>query len=180
MRKLVVIGLLAACVSSACAQPEAPPAATPDSVTPQSPAPTGTTVALPPSPEPVAAEPCPYLDTEFVAEANGQRVPEVEISADEPHPACFFHALDGKVQLTTRVYVGDPAIATALVDQAAPVDTSNPADRPAGWQGGYESTEDGAVYAVAKGGTAVVVHTNQRQSVKARVVAVEVVEQLGL
>jgi UPF0176 protein len=180
MRKLVMIGLLATSVLSACAQPEAPPPATSAASPPQSSASAATTLALPPSPEPAADEPCPYLDTEFVAQANGQRVSNVEVSADEPHPACFFHALNGRIQLATRVYVGDPAVAVGLVDQAAPVDTANPADRPVGWQGGYEATEDGAVYAVAKDGTAVVVSTNQGQSVKARVVAVEVIETLGL
>ncbi|MDQ0378175.1 hypothetical protein FB470_002169 [Amycolatopsis thermophila] len=114
---------------------------------------------------------CPYLDSQFVADANGQRVSKVEISADQPHPACFFYALTGKVQLTVRVYTGDPAVAKALVDQAAPVATSNPATDPPGWQGGYAAKPDGAVYAVARAGTAVIVTTNQQQTVKARTVA---------
>ena len=101
--------------------------------------------------------PCPYLDSNFVAQSNGQHVSKVQTSADKPYPTCFFYAFSGNVQLTVRVYVGEPAVATALVDQVAPVDTSNPAAEPAGWRGGYEAIDSGAVYAVAKQGTAVVV-----------------------
>jgi len=113
---------------------------------------------------------CPYLDNAFVANANGQRVSTVEVSDGDP-PTCFFYALSGKLQLTVRVYTGDPAVATALVDEAAPVNTSNPATDPPGWQGGYAALPDGAVYAVAKDGTAVIVTTDQQQTVKARTVA---------
>lgn len=136
-------------------------------------------VALPPDPEPSSEAPCPYLDTDFVSRANGQRVALVRVSGDEPHPACFFYRPDGDLQLTVRVYVGDAAVATGLVDRAAPVDTSNPTEQPPGWKGGYESSDDGAVYAVAKGDTAVIVSTNQQQSVKARSVATEAIAALG-
>lgn len=135
---------------------------------------------LPPEPQPVAAGPCPYLATDFVAAANGQRVSAVKLSADRPHPACFFYDRAGKLQLTVRVYVGEPAVATALVDHAAPVDSSNPATEPPGWQGGYQQTGEGAVYAVAKQGTAVVVTTDQPQTVKARTVTKQTVSALGL
>ncbi|HVW44513.1 MAG TPA: DUF2020 domain-containing protein, partial [Amycolatopsis sp.] len=103
-----------------------------------------------------------------------------QTSSDKPHPTCFFYALTGKLQLTVRVYVGDAAVAKALVDKAAPVDTSNPASDPAGWRGGYEQTDSGAVYAVAKDGSAVVVTTNQQQTVKARTVAKQAISALGL
>ena len=135
---------------------------------------------LPPDPEPASTASCPYLKAEAVAEANGQHVDEVRISGDQPHPACFFYRPDGKVQLSVQVYVGQPDIATALVNKAAPIDTSNPASDPTGWKGGCESTADGAVYAVAKGGSAVVVKTNQKQSVKARTVAKQAIAALKL
>lgn len=136
--------------------------------------------ALPPDPEPGATEDCPYLGSEFVAESNGQHVSKVRVSADQPHPACFFYRPDGKVQLTVRVYVGDAKTATALVNKAAPVDSSNPASDPSGWKGGYLSSGDGAVYAVAKGGTAVIASTNQKQSVKARTVVKKTISALKL
>ena len=136
--------------------------------------------SLPPDPQPGATEDCPYLGSEFVAESNGQHVSKVRVSADQPHPACFFYRPDGKVQLTVRVYVGDAKTATALVNKAAPLDSSNPASDPKGWEGGYLSSDDGAVYAVAKGASAVVVTTNQKQSVKARTVAKKAIAALKL
>ena len=136
--------------------------------------------SLPSDPQPGATEDCPYLGSEFVAESNGQHVSKVRVSADQPHPACFFYRPDGKIQLTVRVYVGDAKTATGLVNQAAPVDSSNPASDPSGWKGGYLSTDDGAVYAVAKGASAVVVTTNQKQSVKARTVAKKAIAALKL
>ncbi|NBH10406.1 DUF2020 domain-containing protein [Amycolatopsis sp. SID8362] len=135
---------------------------------------------MPPEPQPGATEDCPYLGSEFVADSNGQHVSKVRVSADQPHPACFFYRPDGKIQLTVRVYVGDAKTATALVNQAAPVDSSNPASDPSGWKGGYLSTDDGAVYAVAKGSAAVIATTNQKQSVKARTVVKKAIAALKL
>ncbi|WP_197319529.1 DUF2020 domain-containing protein [Saccharomonospora sp. NB11] len=172
---LVVIGTAVAALVVGCG----------DASQPQEPSDTGSssaadaTVALPPEPEPEIEQDCPYLDTEFVAQTNGQRVGSVRTSAEDTHPACFFYRPDGDVQLTVRVYVGEEDVARALVDEAAPVDTSNPTSQPTGWEGGYESRDDGAVYAVSKGGHAVVVTTNQQQSVKARTVAFEAITRLG-
>jgi UPF0176 protein len=177
MRRLVLlapaVALLAGCsatIVSGTATPS-PPSASANSSNVDS---------LPPDPQPGATEDCPYLGSEFVAESNGQHVSKVRVSADQPHPACFFYRPDGKVQLTVRVYVGDAKTATALVNKAAPVDTSNPASDPSGWKGGYLSSDDGAVYAVAKGASAVVVTTNQKQSVKARTVAKKAIAALKL
>ena len=50
-----------------------------------------------------------------------------------------------------------PQMAKAIVNQAAPIASSNPATEPAGWNGGSEATGGGAVYAGAKQGNAVVV-----------------------
>ncbi|MEQ0561306.1 DUF2020 domain-containing protein [Amycolatopsis sp. NEAU-NG30] len=176
MRRLVLlapaVALLAGCsatIVSGTAAPSPPSAST------------GTAGAeLPPDPQPGRTADCPYLGSEVVAEANGQHVSKVRVSADEPHPACFFYRPDGKIQLTVRVYVGRPEIATALVNKAAPIDSSNPASDPAGWKGGYLSSDDGAVYAVSKGASAVVVTTNQKQSVKARTVAKKAIAALKL
>ncbi|HJQ46072.1 MAG TPA: DUF2020 domain-containing protein [Amycolatopsis sp.] len=177
MRRVVLAVGLTAMLATACSQPSPAPAApTSTTVAP----PSSSAVALPPDPQPAGSGPCPYLDTSFVADANGQHVSKVQTSADQPHPACFFYALNGKLQLTARVYVGDAAVAKALVDKAAPVGTSSPATDPAGWQGGYQQTGTGAVYAVAKGGSAVVVTTNQQQTVKARTVAKQAIFALGL
>ena len=168
---------------AACATDATPPPAA-DSPTPSvtRPAPPSSPAApvVPAAPEPVADGPCPYLTSAVVADANGQHVTKVRISGDEPTPACFFYRPDGSVQLAIRVYQGEPAVAKALVDEAAPIDTSNPATSPAGWKGGSLSGEENAIYAVAKGGAAVVVDSNQKQTIKARRIAEAAIEELGL
>jgi UPF0176 protein len=144
---------------------------------------TGATQAagVPPAPTASVSASCPYLPNQVVADANGQHVGSVKISAavSGQKPSCFFYRPDGHEQLSIRVYTGDAATATAIVNAAAPVSTSNPATEPAGWQGGSQSTGSGAVYAVAKGGHAVVVTTNQAQTIKARVVATDAITTLG-
>lgn len=175
MRRLLILPFVVPLLA-ACGPTEQPPAATGPSA-PSSPA---AAAQAPPAPEPTGNGPCPYLENSFIADANGQKVSKVKTSADKPHPACFFYALSGKLQLTVWVYVGESAVAKAIVDQAAPIDTSNPADEPAGWKGGYQPSGGGAVYAVAKEGHAVVVTTNQKQSIKARSVAKQAIEELKL
>jgi len=140
----------------------------------------GSAVA-PPEPEPARDGGCPYLETAFVADTNGQRVSRVRLSADGPHPACFFYRADGAEQLRVQVLTGvDPLVAKAVVDRAAPVASSDPATLPGGWQGGKQPTEAGAVFAVARAGAAVVVTTNQQQTIKASRIAERVIATLGL
>jgi hypothetical protein len=171
---LLFLCCLAGCSST---QPSGPP---PQPTTQPTQTTQSTPDGPPPAPEPVADGPCPYLESTFVAEANGQRATKVRISADKPHPTCFFYRADGNIQLTVRVYVGAATQAKALVDEAAPIATSNPANQPAGWKGGAIGADKGSVYAVAKEGTAVVVTTNQAQSIKARRVAEKAITTLGL
>lgn len=145
---------------------------------------TDATSEAPPAAPPTVAEPtedgpCPYLDAAFVEETNGQRIADTKTSVDDP-PACYFYRSDGNVQLAIQIYSGEPDVAKAFVDQAAPVDTANPAELTGGWAGGAQPTENGAVYAVAKEGTAVVVATNQEQTLKAKLVAQEAITALGL
>jgi UPF0176 protein len=136
-------------------------------------------VKTPPAPKPTKDGPCPYLDTGFVEETNGQHIGDIKTSAGKP-PACFFYRPDGGEQMVVRVYRGKAPIAKALVDKAAPVATSNPASLPGGWSGGAQPTDDGAVYAVSKGPKAVIVATNQEQTIKAKVVAQQAITSLGL
>lgn len=144
-----------------------------------SPTTTTTTTTAPPRPEPARAGSCPYLDTDAVAGANGQRVTAVKVSAGDP-PACFFYTYGSKLQLSAWVYRGKPKVAEAIVDRAAPVATSNKATRPSGWTGGSQVKDTGAVYAVLSGGEAVVVTTNQKQTVKAREIAEHAISALHL
>lgn len=177
MKRVLLLGPLLLVALAACSQEQtddptvatdAPPAST-----------TEAQAALPPEPQPTADGPCPYLEEAYVEETNGQRVSKVQTSTDEP-PACFFYRPDGSVQLTVRIYTGEAPVAQALVDAAAPVASSNPAELSGGWQGGAESGESGAVYAVAKEATAVVVSTNQGQTIKAKQIAQETITALGL
>lgn len=140
---------------------------------------TQTQVALPAAPTPTIDGPCPFLEEGYVEETNGQRVSKVQISDGDP-PTCFFYRPDGSVQLTVRVYSGDAAIAKGLVDEAAPIDTANPAELDGGWKGGAQASDNGAVYAVAKEASAVVVTTNQGQTIKAKQIAQEAIVALGL
>lgn len=125
---------------------------------------------------------CPYLKTADAAYDNGQKVGSVKVSSaadGQPHPACFFYRSDGLLLLTVWVHVASRAVATAIVDQAAPIATSNPETQPAGWQGGSVSQAAGAVYAIAKGGTSIVVTSNRPETVNCRLVAEQVVTDLG-
>ncbi|MFF0144458.1 DUF2020 domain-containing protein [Amycolatopsis sulphurea] len=172
-----ILQLAPALVLLAGCAPTAPVAAMP----PSSPAASASSsAAMPPDPRPTRAGQCPYLSKQEAQDANGQHVTAVKLSADQSTPACFFYRPDGSVQLSVRVYTGTSAIAKALVDKAAPVDTSNPADQPAGWKGGYQPSADGVVYAVAKAGSAVIVTSNQKQSIKARTVAEKAIAALKL
>jgi UPF0176 protein len=135
---------------------------------------------VPPEPQPVADGPCNYLTVAAAQAANGQRVGAVRVSADRPHPACFFLGRDGKLQLRTWIVVATPEVARATVDAATPVATSDPAELPGGWSGGSQPTINGAAFAVARRGSAVVITTNQRQTISARQIAEQVIATLGL
>jgi hypothetical protein len=136
--------------------------------------------ALPTSPQPTVEAACPYLDSQFVAQTNGEHVSKVRVSADKPYPACFFYRANEDVQLTARILVTDSTAAKALVDMTAPIATSDRAELPGGWSGGTEVTATGSTYAVAKTGTALVVTSNQKQTIKAKQVAIRVLSELGL
>ncbi|MGB8962687.1 MAG: DUF2020 domain-containing protein [Pseudonocardiaceae bacterium] len=134
----------------------------------------------PPAPQPVADGPCSYLSAAAVQAANGERVAKVRVSGTSPHPACFFYAGNGTVQLRTWIVVATPGVAGATVDAAAPVASSDRVELSGGWSGGSQPTADGAVFAVARQGTAVVITTNQRQTISARQIAEQVIAALRL
>jgi hypothetical protein len=137
----------------------------------------------PPAPQPAADGPCPYLPAGSVETINGERVTAVRVSEtrpDQPYPACFFLTYHDAVQVRTWIVVATPQTAGATVDAAAPVASSDRAELPGGWSGGSQPTADGAVFAVARHGTAVVIMTNQRQTIGARRIAEQVIATLGL
>lgn len=143
--------------------------------------------ATEPATEPVVKEiqaedgECPYLDSQAVAQINGQKVLRVGVDKQFEVPACQFWSYWEEPQLTVIVReMASEGGARAVVDHYAPVAETSPAEEPTGWNGGRGSVEGGAVYAVSKGATAVVVLTDQEQSVKAQLVAEEVIGNLGL
>jgi hypothetical protein len=140
-------------------------------------------VSVPPLLPPARSASCPVVSSQEVTYDNAEAVGVVKVSetpAGQPYPVCYFYrAMNGQLGMMVRVYVGDAAVATALVDQAAPVATSNPASEPPGWSGGSMSSQQGAVYAVSHGGTAVIVTSNMTQTIKCRDVATAVVTYLN-
>lgn len=126
-------------------------------------------------------EDCPYLDSQFVADTNGQRMMAVGIDTRFDIPACVFWSYEDAPQAQVLVrQMASPAEAQQVVDWAAPVDATSPANEPAGWTGGRNGDDSGAVYAVQKENIAVVVWSDQQQSVKAESIAVAAIENLGL
>ncbi|MGH3788488.1 MAG: DUF2020 domain-containing protein [Pseudonocardiaceae bacterium] len=174
-------GLLAVMAAACGALPVTP---APDSVNPAEPSGDDPSPAVaPPAPQPVADGPCPYLSAAAVEAANGQRVGAVRISGtatDRPHPACFFLTTNRTTQVRTWIVVATPKVARATLDAAAPVATSDLVAIPGGWSGGSQPTTEGAVVAVNRQGTTVVVTTNQPQTISARRIAEQVIAALDL
>jgi UPF0176 protein len=193
MRTAPAAALAATAILLAGCSGGGPPAAavTTSPVTTTAPRPSTEPSTAAPAPAPAAALPavptaqtagnCPYLSADDVSAFNGEKVYGVKLDPTQDPPACFFARGDGSPQLSVWVYAAPSAeLATAAVDRAAPVATTDPAAQPAGWTGGSSGGPGGAVYAVAKGAVAVVVTSNQEQSVKARRVTEQVISALGL
>ena len=124
---------------------------------------------------------CPYLDSTWVADTNGQRMTGHGIDTRFDTPACVFWSYPNDPQATVIVrHMHSTDEAIAVVDWAAPINTTEPAEEPEGWSGGRIGNENGAIYAVQKGPVAVVVFSNQQQSLKAELIAKEVITNLGL
>ena len=125
--------------------------------------------------------PCPYLDGTWLENANGQRLTAVGVDERFDTPACVFWSFEDTPQVTVMIrHMNDDAAATAVVDWAAPIDTTDPADLPGGWMGGRAGTDSGSVYAVQNGNVAIVVRSTQQQSVKAETIAKEALKNLEL
>lgn len=187
-RRLIAVtstgGLLAVAIV-ACGHPANGPS--PPGLTPAEPAAVGPTPmplpVAPSAPLPVNDGLCDYLPATSVQTVNGERVAAVRVSGtapDQPYPACFFYTGNGTIQLRSWIVVATPAVAHATVDAMVPVATSDLAELAGGWSGGSQPTADGAVFAVARHGTAVVITTNQRQTISARRIAEQVITSLRL
>ncbi len=128
---------------------------------------------------------CPYLTAKQVGGATGQHAGPTRVRPAAPQPVCEFVRSDGGWLATVRVLqFGTDAEATAAVDFYAPISTSNPETKPAGWSGGSQPAthgeDQGTVYAVAKGSLAVIAQCNQPKSVYSRELVLATIGNLGL
>ncbi|GAA1472938.1 DUF2020 domain-containing protein [Corynebacterium felinum] len=123
---------------------------------------------------------CPYLDSEWVAKTNGQRMVGQGIDTRFDTPACVFWSYPEEPQVTVIVRnMQSISSATDVVDWAAPIADTEPVEDN-GWSGGRRGHADGSVYAVQKDKVAVIVWSNQDQSLKAELIAQEAIKNLGL
>lgn len=162
-----------------------------DSAAPSTPAAAGTSAAGAPAGDglPVDATPdlatvtdeeCPYLDSQWVADTNGQRMTRVAVDHRFSTPACVFWSYPEEPQASVMVREM-PSVEEAreVVDHAAPVDATEIAEFE-DWTGGRGVLEEEAVFAVQKDTHAVVVRSNQLQTLKSQLIAQEAISRLGL
>lgn len=146
----------------------------------------GTDLPIEAAPEHVGQggqEVCPYLNGEWLQNTNGQRLTGTGTDERFDPPACVFWSYEDYPQATVMVrHMRTNSDAIAVVDHAAPIDSTLKALEPKGWSGGRRGGDgkSGAVYAVWKDETAVVVTTAQEQSVKAQKIAEETIKNLKL
>ena len=125
-------------------------------------------------------EDCPYLDTQWVADTNGQRMTQWGVDKRFSTPACVFWSYPEDPQATVIVREM-PSVeeARAVVDAAAPINDTELAEFD-GWSGGRGVFEDHSVFAVQKDTHAVLVWSNQLQTLKPQLIAQEAISRLGL
>ena len=162
----------------------------PSTVTRTIPGTTRTAGPPPTTSEPPAREAdCPYLDADLVSAITGQHHGSTQVTAVPGLPICTFYRSDGGWMASVRfIAAKTSAQAVAAVNEHVPVDSSQPADQPAGWVGGSitrgskvaDATDALSVYAVSRGPIAVVAKENESPSIKARVIAVCAIYGAGL
>jgi UPF0176 protein len=132
---------------------------------------------------------CPYLDGGMVEELTGERWTGTSLDTRFETPTCVYWSYEEVPQAVVQVrWMTTHQDAVAVVNWAAPVDTTTKALQPEGWSGGRGGTSDseygvpggGAVYSVFKDNIAVTVTTAQDQSVKAQKIAEQSITNLGL
>ena len=126
---------------------------------------------------------CPYLDGDWLQNTNGQRLTGVTVDDRFDPAACTFWSYEDVPQAQVMVRkMRTNSDAVKVVDIAAPINSTLKALKPEGWSGGRKGGDkkSGAIYAVWKDETAVVVWTAQAQSVKAQQIAEETIKNLKL
>jgi len=178
---VVAAGILAGCTPQQTPEPQDVPA----TLQPLQPRSDELAIDALPQVERGTQEACPYLDTQFVAEANGQRMTDYGVDARFDPPACVFYSYPDAPQVIVMVRrLESFEQAMEVIDFAAPIDATSPAEYGS-WEGGRGTLADspagpGSVFAVAKDATAVTVWSNQEQSIKAETIAQRVIDNLDL
>ena len=126
---------------------------------------------------------CPYLDGQWLQNTNGQRLTGVTVDNRFDPVGCTFWSYEDVPQaqvLVRKMRTNTEAV--KVVDTAAPINTTLKALKPEGWSGGRKGGDNksGAIYAVWKDETAVIVWTAQAQSVKAQEIAEQTIKNLKL
>ncbi|WP_186302168.1 DUF2020 domain-containing protein [Corynebacterium singulare] len=147
---------------------------------PDSPTVTGDGLPITASAEVTDWEDCPYLDTQWVADTNGQRMTRWGVDKRFGTPACVFWSYPEEPQATVIVREM-PSVdeARAVVDAAAPINETELAEFD-GWSGGRGVFEEHSIFAVQKDTHAVLVWSNQLQTLKPQLIAQEAISRLGL
>lgn len=144
---------------------------------------------------------CPYLDNQFIAQTNGERVTATAVDSRFTPAGCLWYSYQEypQVQVVVRQatseqnaidIVGaamthpgtmpDQGTITLNPDKTMVGGTVEPTQIPTGWTGYRAHTETSAAYAIRKGLTVVVVHSTQAQTIKVQKIAEETVKNLGL
>lgn len=145
--------------------------------------PTGAPPTLPkastrPSPQPSTVDaPCPYVDTATVMNTIGQHLTRTTVTSTAPHPSCAFYRPDGAVaaQVTVSEAANPIAAQNSALTQAG--SSSNPVTG-IGDYGVVAIVDDGALLAVTKGRTLIMIKINQQSSLEAKEIARVVVGAL--
>ena len=144
--------------------------------------------ARPMSPQPRASRPstrppapvegrCPYVDADSVAGVVGQHISRTTVTPTRPHPGCSFYRPNGERAVEVAVSMRPGPVQAQNEAISIGGRAANPVDG-LGDGGVVAVTADGAVLAVSKGRTLVVVRINQRSSLEAKEIARYVVSRI--
>lgn len=133
-----------------------------------------------PQARPTEEADCPYLSTQEAEEATGEKVTRVDIDPGFEPAACFFTTNDGSISLvTTMHHFESEDRARALVDDAAPPDSTEHAEIEGGWTGGKSTGAFGALLAVYRGPEVFVAQSTQERSMAVQRVAELVIPRIA-
>jgi len=121
---------------------------------------------------------CPYLDADTVAGTVGQHIARTTVTPTRPYPGCSFYRPNGEPAADVTVSVLPGPIQAQTKAIAIGGQAANPVTG-IGDGGTVRVTAEGAVLAVSKSRTLVVVRINQRSSLEAKEIARYVLAGLG-